>query len=154
MSDINNAKTLFSVVSTSSSKINNLDIKNGQLIFMSDVGRIAMDFKDKRVFYNQITELETDADRLALTDPLNGFYFVLSKAILWHYKDGWTQITGEPDEIIYIGNDLPTIGQENKLYVDTKDKKISVWNEATNQYNIVANYTEPITSEDVEDLFK
>lgn len=154
MSDVNNTKALFSVVSTLSSKINDLDIKNGQLIFMSDAHRIAMDFKDKRVFYNQITELETDEDRLVLTNPLNGFYFVLSDATLWHYTNGWTQITRKPDEIIYIGNDLPTIGQGNKIYVDTNNREISVWNETENQYVTVANYTEPITSEDVENLFK
>ena len=54
------ANTIMSLVATNSSRIRELVIKDGQLIFMQDVGRIACDFKGKRVFYNQIVELETE----------------------------------------------------------------------------------------------
>ena len=47
------ANAVMSLVATSSSKIRQLTIKNGQLIFIQDVGRIALDLNNKRVFYNQ-----------------------------------------------------------------------------------------------------
>ena len=146
-------KTVMSLVATSSSRIKDLVIKDGQLIFIQDLGRIAFDFKGKRVFYNQIVELDTEADRLALEKPLSGYYFVIDSACLWFYEDKWIQITEKPQEIIFIGVELPTLGQQGKLYVDTDDKEISIWDEETEQYIIVSNYTQEVSKADIEDLF-
>ena len=147
------ASTIMSLVATSSSRIRELTIKDGQLIFIQDIGRIAFDFKGKRVFYNQIVELETEADRLDLEEPLDGYYFVIDSACLWFYKDGWTQITEKPNEILFIDVELPQLGQQGKLYIDTDDREISVWDEETDRYIKVSNYTEEVSSEDIEDLF-
>lgn len=141
------------VIATSSSKIRDLVIKNGQLIFIQDLKRIAFDFNDKRVFYNQIVELNTESDRLALENPLNGYYFVIGSACLYHYKDGWTQITGKPQEVLFVGVELPELGQEGKLYVDSDDGEISIWDDETGKYIIVSNYTEEISEQDIEGLF-
>lgn len=141
------------VIATSSSRIRDLIIRDNQLIFIRDKGRIAFDSQGKRVFYNQIVEVETEAERLALVNPLHGYYFVIGSACLWFYKDGWTQITEKPDEVLFVGVELPELGQENKLYVDTDDKEISVWNDDTGEYITVANYTQEVTEEDIEDLF-
>lgn len=143
----------FKVIATSSSRIRELLIKDGQLIFIQDVNRIAFDFKGKRVFYNQIVELATEADRLSLEDPLDGYYFVIGSAVLWHYKSGWTQITEKPQEIIFIGVELPELGQEGTLYIDKEDREISVWDEETSAYIAVSNYTEDVTDSDIENLF-
>ena len=129
-------------------------IRDSQLIFIQDLGRIAFDFKGKRVFYNQITELATEADRQALESPLNGYYFVIGSACLWFYKDGWTQITGKPQEVLFVGVELPELGQEGKLYIDTDDREISVWDEETDKYITVSNYTEEVSDTDIENLFK
>ena len=154
MADTNSTKSILSLVATSSSRIRDLVIKDGQLIFIQDLGRIAFDFKGKRVFYNQIVELDTEVERLALDSPLDGYYFVIETAILWFYNNGWIQITDKPEEIVFVGVELPTLGQENKIYVDIDDREISVWNEETNQYVVVSNYTNEVTDEDIEDLFK
>ena len=146
-------KSVLSLVATSSSRIKDLIIKDGQLIFIQDVGRIAFDFKGKRVFYNQIVELDTEADRLALESPLSGYYFVIDSACLWFYKEGWTQVTEKPKEIVFIGTELPQLGQQGKLYVDTDDREISVWDEETNTYITVSNYTEEVSKSDIENLF-
>lgn len=153
MADTTNKKSVMSLVATSSSRIRDLVIKDGQLIFIQDLGRIAFDFKGKRVFYNQIVELNTEAERLALESPLDGYYFVIDEACLWFYKDGWTQITEKPREVLFIGVELPELGQANKLYVDTDDREISVWDEETGKYIVVSNYTTEVTDEDIEDLF-
>lgn len=146
-------KSVMSLVATSSSRIRDLVIKDGQLIFIQDLGRIAFDFKGKRVFYNQIVELETEADRMALEQPLDGYYFVIDSACLWFYKSGWVQITEKPQEIVQIGVELPQLGQQGKLYVDTDDREISVWDEETDSYIAVANYCGSISVEEVKNLF-
>lgn len=146
-------KSVLSLVATTSSRIRDLIIKDGQLIFIQDLGRIAFDFKGKRVFYNQIVELNTERERQELESPLAGYYFIIDSACLWFYQDGWIQITEKPEEVVFIGVELPELGQVNKLYVDTDDREISVWNEDSNKYITVANYTQEVTNEDIENLF-
>ena len=153
MADTTNTKSVMSLVATTSSKIRDLVIKDGQLIFIQDLGRIAFDFKGKRVFYNQIVELDTEAERLTLDSPLSGYYFVIDSACLWFYQDGWIQITEKPEEVIFIGVELPELGQQGKLYVDTDDREISIWDEETDKYIIVSNYTQEVSDSDIENLF-
>ena len=155
MSDMT-TKAIMSLIATESSKIRNLPIKNGQLIFIQDLGRIAMDFNNTRVFYNQIVELETEVDRITLENPLDGYYFVISSACLWFYKDGWTQITEKPEEVLFIGVDLPQLGQEKKIYVTTKEgqERISIWDESLGTYIIVSDKTQEVSDVDIEGLFK
>ena len=147
-------KQSFKVIATSSSRVRDLVIKDQQLIFIQDLGRIAFDFKGKRVFYNQIVELNTEAERLELENPLDGYYFVIGSTCLWHYKDGWTQITEKPKEVLFVGAELPELGQEGRLYVDTDDREISVWDEENDKYITVANYTQEVSEADIESLFE
>jgi hypothetical protein len=151
--DSSSAGSGLKVIATSSSRIRDLVIRDNQLIFIRDLGRIAFDSKGKRVFYNQIVELETEAERLALVNPVGGYYFVIGSACLWFYKDGWIQITERPEEVLFIGVELPELGQEGKLYIDTDDREISVWDEETDTYITVSNYTEEATKADIEKLF-
>lgn len=152
----------FSVIATTSERLSNLVIKNGQLIFIQDKHRIAFDFKDKRTFYNQITELETDYERGTLSSPSNGYYFVIETAVLWSYQNKWVQITQRPDDIVFIGTELPELGNasEKTLYVDKAKKEISVYDKDNNSYLIVANKTEGVggvidtaTEDDINALF-
>ena len=147
-------KKVMRLIATSSSRIKDLIIEDGNLIFIQDLGRIAFDYKGKRVFYNQIVELDTEVERLALDSPLNGYYFVIDTACLWCYKDKWIQITDKPQDIVFIGVELPALGQENKLYISKAEQEISVWDEETNQYIQVANYTMDVTEEDIIGLFE
>lgn len=149
------ASTNMRLVATNSSRIRELPIQDGQLVFLQDVGRIAFDFKSKRVFYNQIVELETEVERKTLENPLEGYYFVIGSACLWFYKDGWTQITEKPEEIIHIDVELPQLGQakENTLYVNKVDKEIAVFDSAVNDYIVVSDKTNDVTDKDIENLF-
>lgn len=155
MPDTRNTKSILSLVATTSSKIKNLVIKDGQLIFLQDLGRIAFDFKGKRVFYNQIAELNTEAERLTLESPLSGYYFVIDTAVLWFYQNEWVQITEKPQEVIYIGVELPELGQANKIYANTTsgNEHISVWDAERGEYVVVADRTHDVTVEDIEKLF-
>ena len=148
-------KTILSLCATTSDKVKDLLVKDGQLIFVHDVGRIALDFKGKRTFYNQIIEINTERERIDLPDAVNGkFYFVIETAVLWRYFNGWTQITSSPEEVLFIGTEMPELGQPNKLYVNKQKKEISVWDEDTSAYSTVSNYTDSIDSSDIISLFQ
>ena len=118
MADMAN-KAPMSVVVTTSERLSSLLIQNGRLVFVKDKCRIAFDWDGKRTFYNQITELETDYERASMPSPLDGYYFVIETAILWRYDNDWIQITSKPDDIVFIGAELPELGQakEKTLYV-------------------------------------
>lgn len=147
-------KTILSLCATTSDKVKDLVIKDGQLIFVHDVGRLALDYKGKRTFYNQIIELDTEQERINLSDAVNGkYYFIIETAVLWRYFNGWTQITSSPNEILFIGTEMPELGQPNKLYVNKSKKEISVWDDDINEYSAVSNYTDSISNDVILSLF-
>lgn len=154
MADTLNTTPILSVIATNASRLSDLIIKNGQLVFIKDKARIALDFDDKRVFYNQIVELSTDDDRQSLLAPINGaYYFVISTAVLWYYNNEWVPITTPPQEIVFIGVELPELGSANTLYVNKEELNISVWDENQNKYTIVADTTEPIPNDLIDGIF-
>lgn len=148
-------KAVLSVCATVGSKLPDLVIKEGQLIFVQDKHRIALDFGGKRVFYNQIEELATDAIRTSMLAPVAGlFYFVIETAVLWTYQNGWVQITTPPKEVVFFGTELPELGVTKTLYVDTARKEIAVWDDSISAYVIVADKTEELTADDINILFE
>lgn len=89
-----------SVTATTISQLPNLDIKNGQLIFVKDEQSITLDLNDKRIVYKQIVVLQTDSERTSLLAPISGlFYFVKNTNTLWTYQSEWKQITVSPESI-------------------------------------------------------
>ena len=145
------AAAAFTIVATTSDRVKDLVIKNGQMIFIRDKGRIAFDFKDKRVFYNQITELETEYERTSLSAPVNGYYFIIETAVLWFYQNEWIQITTPPEDIVFIGVELPELGQSKTLYVDKTNKEISVWDETNNEYVVVADKSDAVEVDSIDE---
>lgn len=145
---------ILSVCATVGSRLSDLVIKNGQLIFVQDKHKIALDYNGKRVFYNQIEELATDADRLAILAPVSGlYYFVIDSAVLWTYQGEWIQITSPPREVLFIGTELPELGVSKTLYVDTENKEISVWDVSSSAYIVVADSNDAISVSEIDSLF-
>ncbi len=146
---------ILSVVATSASRLSDLSIKNGQLVFIKDKQYIALDIDNKRVFYNQIISLKTDEERQGILAPIKGlFYFVVSTAVLWTYEDSWIQITTPPNEVVFIGVELPELGSANTLYVNKQNKEISVWDDDIKSYVVVADKMDEITEEEILLLFE
>ena len=146
------AKQILSLCATTSDRVKDLVIKNGQLIFVTDEGRIALDYKGKRTFYNQVIEINAEQERLDLSDPINGkYYFVIETAIFWRYFNGWQQLTSNPGEILFIGTEMPELGASNRLFIDTTEnyEGISIWDEETKQYIRVADKTYLIGADEV-----
>lgn len=147
-------KKVFSAIVTTSDRLVDLTIKDGQLIFIQNKHKIAFDFDGKRKFYNQIEILQTEQERQLLEEPIDGFfYFVINTAVLWTYQNGWIQITSNPDEVIFIGTSLPEFGTEKTLYINKQDKCISVWDVESKSYVTIADKTNAITTEEINDLF-
>ena len=145
---------ILSVVTTIGSKLRELPIVDGQLIFVRDRQTVAMDMGGIRKFYNEIIELETEAARASLLAPVsNLYYFVVETAVLWTYRNDWVRITTPPQEIVSIGNIFPTTGSEGTLYVHTQNKEISVWDNNAADYVIVADKTTELSAEEVTALF-
>lgn len=154
MADLTTTPVL-SVCATVGSKLSDLTIKDGQLTFVRDKHKIALDFGGKRTFYNQIEELATEQARTSMLAPVTGlFYFVIETAVLWTYQKGWVQITTPPKEIVFFGTELPELGVTKTLYVDTNKKEISVWDNDANGYIVVADKTMELTADDVNALFQ
>lgn len=139
-------------IATKSNRLSDLPISDGQLIFVQDKNKIVLDYNGNRKFYNDIEILNAESDRKQLT-PINGrFYFVIETAILWFYQDKWIQLTSTPESYISIGSELPTVGEENKLYVDKNKRNISIWDNGN--YITVGEVGKTMTNEDIDALFK
>lgn len=152
-------KTLpaLSVCATLGERVKELPIKDGQLIFVQDKHRVAFDYSGKRRFYNQIEEIMSEAERKSILAPISGmYYFVIEEAVLWTYQGKWIQVTSKPEEIVFIGTEMPELGRKQTLYVTTTDgsENISVWDDGSSGYKVVADKTQEVTDEDIENLFK
>ena len=148
------AKNVLSVIGTVKSRLPDLSIKNGQLIFVQDGNTIALDFNGKRKFYNEIIQIDTEEQRKEILAPIQGaFYFVINTAILWTYQSDWIQITTQPKDVVFIGIELPLLGSEKTLYVNSTSKNISIWNSTKQEYEIVADKTMEITRDEITSLF-
>ena len=153
MTDLS-TKTILSVCATTSSKVKDLVITDGQLIFVHDTNKIALDLNGKRTFYNQITELESEAERQSLLAPLTKhYYFVIETAVLWTYNGGWVQITSKPEEIVFIGTELPELGVPKTLYVNKTEQNITVWDDDTSKYITVGEAYRAMETSDIDELF-
>lgn len=154
MADATSVKPILSVCATTASKVKDLSIKEGQLIFVHDTGKIALDFGSKRVFYNQIIELSTEQERATMLAPVSGkYYFVVETAVLWTYQSNWVQITTHPEEVVFIGTELPELGSQKTLYIDKENKNISVWDGDSQEYMVVGEKINSIADNDINALF-
>ena len=150
---MNNPAAILSLITTTAARLKELTIKDGQMVFIPERNRIVFDWNGKRTFYNSIEILEAEAERLALENPLTGYYFVVDKAVLWHYNGGWTQVTNKPENFLFIDVSLPELGNEGMLYVNKEEQEISVWDEATQNYIEVGDTTDSIPVEDILSVF-
>lgn len=85
---------VLSPIATVKSRLSELTVADGQLIFVQDKKEIAFDFGGNRKVYKPIEELATEAERTALLAPVTGsYYYVVDPGVLWTYQNGWIQLT-------------------------------------------------------------
>lgn len=105
MADVT-GEALLSVFATVGSKLSDLNVADGQLIFVQDKCQIALDYNGRRTIYHQIETLATDAERAAMLAPVSGiFYYVVDKPAIWTYNAGWKCITISPDDFSEISDE-------------------------------------------------
>lgn len=133
------AEAVLNAVYTVESKLADLSIKNGQLIFISDTNQICLDFNNKRTIYDQIVTLESENERTSILAPSDLFYFVKETGVLWRYTSGdWIQLTTNPAiNIVYADNksDFPSNGKGYVLYISTQSNMIYRWDSVSHTYN-------------------
>lgn len=130
------------LVYTTSKKINELAIADGQIIFCPDDNIIALDMKGQRFTYKTIKSFETDAERVSAVFVAPGFYYVEETNIIWRLTNSnvWRQVTPTNSSPIVYGETeevFPSIGEEGILY--HTDKGIYNWKPQLNTYNLIAN---------------
>lgn len=127
---------------TVASKLADLPIVDGQIIFTNDTKKFYLDMKGTRLEYSDIQVLSSDSDRTAILAPIEGFYFIDETNILWRYKNAWIQITPSNITPFVFGeyDSFPEKGKEGVLY-GTEDATY-VWSNTTNTYLCISNKTE------------
>ena len=122
-------------IATTSDKIKDIAIVNGQMIFSRDDRVIYLD-SDQRTSFQTIITLVDENQRLNLVSPVSGFYFVIETKNFWYYEnDSWSLIAGEKQNLFYQSkNDFPSVGQTDLLYIDSKSHIMYEWDTNSNDY--------------------
>lgn len=120
-------------IATTSDKVKDIKVVNGQLIFSRDDRTIYLD-SDERTAFQHIITLISEAQRINIKTPVTGYYFVEESCILYYYKDSWKALTNPPDEktIFTSEDELPATGKASTLYITKKG--IYQWDEDTQDY--------------------
>lgn len=131
------------VYTTVAAKLSQLEVRDGNLIFVSDTKQLYLDFNGNRLGYDCIQVFFSEQNRVDLLAPTEGFYFVEETGVMWRYKAGWKQISPDNLNQITFGtsvDDFPTEGNSKILYV--ADDATYKWDAVTQSYLCVSNKTE------------
>ena len=154
LSKLINDKT--TIIGTTSDKLVDVEIKNNQIIYIEDKNIVAFDIGKTRKFLNQIVIFNTDDERenyISAYDTVFGF--VKNTAVLWCYiNNEWIQITNSPENIIFIGDVLPELGVNDKIYVNRSKHNISIWSKEDEKYICVGEETSSISIQDIDKVIE
>ena len=127
---------------TVDSKLAQLPVRDGNLVFVTDTKRMYLDIKGNRLPYIDIQILSEETNRTSILAPTEGFYYVEETNVLWRYKGSWKQVTPNNMTPLFFGDydSFPKIGNSGTLYVS--DNATYKWDSIKSQYVCVANKTE------------
>ena len=127
---------------TVDSKLAQLPVRDGNLVFVTDTKRMYLDIKGNRLPYVDIQILSEETDRTSILAPTEGFYYVEETNVLWRYKGSWKQVTPNNMTPLFFGDydSFPDQGNFGTLYVS--DNATYKWDSIKSQYVCVANKTE------------
>ena len=127
---------------TVDSKLAQLPVRDGNLVFVTDTKRMYLDIKGNRLPYVDIQILSEETDRTSILAPTEGFYYVEETNVLWRYKGSWKQVTPNNMTPLFFGDydSFPETGNSGTLYVS--DNATYKWDSIKSQYVCVANKTE------------
>lgn len=131
------------VCSTVASKLNQLQVADGQLIFVKDTKKIFLDMNGLRLGYDAVQVFSTDEERLQVLAPVEGFYYVEATGVMWRYYQEWKQLTPSNLSPIFISDkeeDFPPEGNPVILY--TTNNATYKWDALLKQYIMISNKTE------------
>ena len=129
------------LIYTSANRLNELPIKDGQIIWVPNDNTLCLDMHNYRFTYKTIRTFPTEEARLNDTLSQEGFYYVEDTNIIWRKTSGgtWRQITSSGEPIVYGKTEevFPSVGSSNTLYYT--DHGIYNWKSQSNKYNLIAN---------------
>lgn len=127
---------------SNASTLDQVPFIQGNMIFVQNERKIYIDGTQGRIPYDGMLYFETEEERVRKRNPLPGFYFVKDERKLWYYADAeWTCLSGgdggeEQEKQIEFStyDELPAMGEENKLYVDKAGKSLYIWDDSEEDY--------------------
>ena len=128
---------------TKSKYFSQLPVRDGNIIFATDVGTVGFDYNGSRLYYDTIRTFETEENRLAFKSPLDGYYIVQETNMFWYYHNKeWKKLCPDNLEPLFFGeseDDFPAIGNPTSLYV--ANEALYKWDNRTQSYMMVSNLT-------------
>lgn len=82
-------KREFKIVTTTSDRVEALGVKDGQLIFVKDEGKLAFDFNGERVFYDHSDELDKISSRVTAIEEEKVDAATVQTMIEKHSESAW-----------------------------------------------------------------
>lgn len=82
-------KREFKIVATTGDKVDSLSVKDGQLIFVQDEGKVAFDFNGTRVFYDNSGELKDICSKIATLEEEKVDATTVQTMIEKHSESAW-----------------------------------------------------------------
>ena len=101
-------------ISTTQSKIETGKKVSGQIILTSDSQNMYWDFDNNiRIKITDVIDISNEAVRIAMADPQDKFYFVISTKTLWRFNNNtWTKINNDSSNSVIMSATEP-VGQED-----------------------------------------
>lgn len=125
---------------TTSAKLNELPVEDGQIIFVPNDKLVCLDMKGQRFRYQALQIYTTNSERLSDDSMTIGMYYVKETNVLWYWDGKWTQITPSFLSPVFYGisvQEFPQSGIEGNLYFT--DDGIYNWKNQLSRYNLIAN---------------
>ncbi len=131
--------SFLSLTEISQSRLSDIPITNGQLIFCKDTGNF---YKDDTATRNKMSSDLVVCSELPLAPLANKLYLLLPNTLCF-FNGEWVELNESPvitKDTIYS---FPTVGDTYHIYIASKTNKTYRWDdENTKYYCIGSNYEE------------
>lgn len=109
---------------TIASRLNQLEIRNDQLVFVEDVKRVYLDMNGLRIEYDGTVIFDTEDERMECKNPQGEFYFVIDTNTMWLYDGEWICMNDKPEEVIYFDGTEGNGGCEESAVINREWEEI------------------------------
>lgn len=125
-----------SLTEVSESKLKDVPITDGQLIFCRDTGNF---YKDSATSRNPISSDFLVVNDLPLAPLVNKLYLLLPNTLCFYNNGVWEELNESPVVTKDTKYAFPNIGSASKIYVATAENKTYRWNDDDLKYYCIGS---------------